>query len=139
MKRIYSSSNELIGNTPLVELVNIERELKIKAHIIAKPEFFNPGGSAKDRVARAMIGDAETKAQRADRTIGQLAGSILVAYEHPSADALFFCPGASRTWRTWVRAPSSIIKPSAAASLLISTRAQIAPRRLSISRAKGEA
>ena len=61
MKRIYSSASELIGNTPLVELTNIERELKIKAHIIAKPECFNPGGSAKDRVARAMISDAETK------------------------------------------------------------------------------
>lgn len=61
MKRIYSSSSELIGNTPLIELTNIERELKIKAHIIAKPECFNPGGSAKDRVARAMIGDAETR------------------------------------------------------------------------------
>ncbi len=61
MKRIYSSASELIGNTPLVELSNIERELEIKAHIIAKPEAFNPGGSAKDRVARAMIGDAETR------------------------------------------------------------------------------
>lgn len=61
MANIYTSADMLIGKTPLVELANIERNLDLKAKILAKLEFFNPGGSIKDRVAKAMINDAESK------------------------------------------------------------------------------
>ena len=61
MSKIYTSVSQLIGNTPLVELTNIERELELKAKLIAKVELFNPAGSLKDRVAMAMILDAEEK------------------------------------------------------------------------------
>lgn len=61
MAKIYNSLTELIGNTPLLELSNIEQSFGLKARLIAKVEFFNPGGSVKDRVALAMIEDAEKK------------------------------------------------------------------------------
>ena len=61
MKRIYSSADELIGRTPLLELSNIEKEYDLKAKLIAKLECMNPAGSAKDRVAKNMIDDAEKK------------------------------------------------------------------------------
>lgn len=57
--KTYSSVNELIGNTPLLELKNLKKSLKLKANIFAKLEFFNPAGSVKDRVAKFMIDDAE--------------------------------------------------------------------------------
>lgn len=59
MSTIYTSAEQLIGNTPLVELTQIEKELGLKAKLIAKLELFNPVGSVKDRVALAMINDAE--------------------------------------------------------------------------------
>ena len=59
--KIYNSAAELIGRTPLIRLHNIEKEIEAKANIIAKAELFNPAGSAKDRVALAMIRDAEEK------------------------------------------------------------------------------
>ncbi len=59
--KIYSSANEIIGSTPLLELSHIEKELKLNAVIAAKLEFLNPAGSAKDRVAKGMIEDAEKK------------------------------------------------------------------------------
>lgn len=61
MAKIYNSLTELIGNTPLLELSNIEQSFGLKARLIAKVEYFNPGGSVKDRVALAMIEDAERK------------------------------------------------------------------------------
>ncbi len=61
MGRIYSSVDQLIGNTPLLELCNIERQEGIKARILAKLEYLNPAGSVKDRVAKAMLDDAEAK------------------------------------------------------------------------------
>lgn len=61
MERIYRSASQLIGNTPLTELVNIEKEYDLKAELIAKIEGLNPSGSAKDRAAKAMIEDAERK------------------------------------------------------------------------------
>lgn len=61
MSGIYTSALETIGNTPLVELHNIERKYNLQAKILAKLEFFNPAGSAKDRIAREMIEDAEKK------------------------------------------------------------------------------
>jgi cysteine synthase A len=59
MPGIYKSADELIGRTPLLELCNIEKALNINAKILAKLEFLNPAGSAKDRVAKAMLDDAE--------------------------------------------------------------------------------
>ena len=57
--KVYSNILEKIGSTPLVELSNIEKKFNLKAKIIAKVEFFNPGGSVKDRIARAMVEQAE--------------------------------------------------------------------------------
>lgn len=61
MSKIYKSADELIGRTPLVELTNIEKEFNLGARILAKLEYFNPAGSVKDRIAKAMIDDAERK------------------------------------------------------------------------------
>ena len=61
MAKIYKGTLELVGNTPLVEVVNIEKELGLKARILVKLEYFNPAGSVKDRIAKAMIEDAEAK------------------------------------------------------------------------------
>lgn len=61
MAKIHKSLTELIGNTPLLELEHLSKTYEAKAHIIAKLEFFNPGGSVKDRIALAMIEDAEQK------------------------------------------------------------------------------
>ena len=59
--KIYESITDTIGGTPLVELKNIEKKFNLKAKIIAKVEFFNPGGSVKDRIAKAMLDEAEAK------------------------------------------------------------------------------
>lgn len=59
MKKIYSSAIELIGNTPLIELTHLEKEYDLKAKLVVKVEFFNPAGSVKDRIAKAMIEQAE--------------------------------------------------------------------------------
>lgn len=61
MSNIYKGALELIGNTPLLEVVNIEKELGLEATVLVKLEYLNPAGSVKDRVARAMIEDAEEK------------------------------------------------------------------------------
>ncbi len=61
MSKIYKNASELIGNTPLVEVSNIEKELGLKATVLVKLEYFNPAGSVKDRIAKAMIEDAEEK------------------------------------------------------------------------------
>ena len=61
MSNIYKGTSELIGNTPLVEVVNIEKELGLEATILVKLEYLNPAGSVKDRIAKAMIEDAESK------------------------------------------------------------------------------
>ena len=61
MGHIYTSADQLIGGTPLLELSRLEREEGLEARILAKLEYFNPAGSAKDRVARAMIDDAEAR------------------------------------------------------------------------------
>ena len=61
MGTIYTSADQLIGRTPLLELIHIEREEGLEARILAKLEYFNPAGSVKDRIARAMIDDAEAR------------------------------------------------------------------------------
>ena len=71
MAKIYNSAAELVGKTPLVEFKNIEKELGLKAKILAKLEYFNPAGSVKDRIAKAMIEDAE-------KTGKLKAGSVII-------------------------------------------------------------
>lgn len=61
MANVYQGTLGLIGNTPLVEVVNVEKELGLKAKLLVKLEYFNPAGSVKDRIAKAMIEDAEEK------------------------------------------------------------------------------
>lgn len=61
MANVYTSADQLIGKTPLLELTHIEKELGLKAKILAKLEYFNPAGSVKDRIAKAMLDDAENK------------------------------------------------------------------------------
>ena len=71
MAHIYTSADELIGKTPLLELTHIEKEFGLKARLLAKLEYFNPAGSVKDRIAKAMIDDAEAS--------GKLrAGSVII-------------------------------------------------------------
>ena len=61
MSRIFTSADQLIGHTPLMELTHIEKNNGLRARLLAKLEYFNPAGSVKDRIARAMIDDAEAK------------------------------------------------------------------------------
>ena len=61
MSNIYTSADQLIGHTPLLELTHIEKAHDLKAKLVAKLEYFNPAGSVKDRIAKAMIDDAEAK------------------------------------------------------------------------------
>lgn len=61
MSRIYTAADQLIGHTPLLELTHLKQEFGLKARIVAKLEYFNPAGSVKDRIAKAMIDDAEAK------------------------------------------------------------------------------
>lgn len=69
MSRIYTSSDQLIGHTPLLELSKIEKEYGLKARILAKLEYLNPSGSVKDRVAKAMIDDAEAEGKITPETV----------------------------------------------------------------------
>lgn len=62
MSHIYTSADQLIGRTPLLELTHLEKKYGLKARILAKLEYLNPAGSVKDRIARAMIDDAEAGA-----------------------------------------------------------------------------
>ena len=61
MSKIYTSADQLIGHTPLLELTHIEKDADLSAKLLAKLEYFNPAGSVKDRIAKAMIDDAEAK------------------------------------------------------------------------------
>ena len=63
MSKIYTSADQLIGKTPLLELVHVEKDQGLEAKLLAKLEYFNPAGSVKDRIAKAMIEDAEAKGQ----------------------------------------------------------------------------
>ncbi len=69
MSNIYTSADQLIGKTPLLELTHLEKELGLKAKILAKLEYLNPAGSVKDRVAKAMIDDAEERGLLAGDTV----------------------------------------------------------------------
>ena len=64
MACIYTSADQLVGRTPLLELTHLEKKYDLKARILAKVEYFNPAGSVKDRIAKAMIDDAAERGQR---------------------------------------------------------------------------
>lgn len=84
MANIYKGTLGLIGNTPLVEIVNIERKLELQAKILVKLEYFNPAGSVKDRIAKAMLEDAAAKGYRVILTMPETMSverrNILKAY-----------------------------------------------------------
>lgn len=63
MAKIYTSADQLIGHTPLLELTHLEKKYGLKAKVVAKLEYFNPAGSVKDRIAKAMLDDAEAKGE----------------------------------------------------------------------------
>ena len=69
MSKIYRSADQLIGNTPLLELTNIEKIFGLKARLLAKLEYFNPAGSVKDRVGKAMIDEAEASGRLAPDSV----------------------------------------------------------------------
>lgn len=101
MSAIYTSSDQLIGHTPLLELVRIERRLGLEAKILAKLEAFNPGGSVKDRVARAMLDDAEAR--------GLLkAGSVIIEPTSGNTGIGLAAVAAARGYRIIIVMPESM-------------------------------
>ena len=101
MANIYTSVEELIGRTPLLELTHIEKELNLKARLLAKLEGFNPGGSAKDRVALNMIKDAEGK--------GLLRpGSVIIEPTSGNTGIGLACVAATRGYKTVIVMPDSM-------------------------------
>ena len=101
MARIYTAAQQLIGNTPLMELVRTEALLDLKARILVKLECFNPGGSAKDRVAVAMLDDAEERG-----LIGP--GSVIIESTSGNTGIGLACVGAARGYRTIIVMPDSM-------------------------------
>ena len=69
MSNIYTSADQLIGKTPLLELTHVEKVLGLKAKVVAKLEYFNPAGSVKDRVARETIDEAEAEGKLTADTV----------------------------------------------------------------------
>lgn len=101
MKKIYSSVDELIGHTPLLQLTNIEKEMKALGNIYAKLEFLNPAGSVKDRVALSMINDAEEK--------GLLKkGSVIIEPTSGNTGIGLACVAATRGYRMIVVMPDTM-------------------------------
>ena len=89
MSKIYTSADQLIGKTPLMELTHIEKEHGLKAKILAKLEYFNPAGSVKDRVAKAMIDEAEKsgKLKKDSVIIEPTSGNTGIGLAHYYSDA----------------------------------------------------
>lgn len=101
MSKIYKGAIELIGNTPLVEVVNLEKELGLEATLLVKLEYFNPAGSVKDRIAKAMIEDAEAK--------GQLkAGSVIIEPTSGNTGIGLAAIAASKGYRTILTMPETM-------------------------------
>ena len=98
---VYTSANELIGNTPLLELTNLQREKRLQARVLAKLEFLNPAGSAKDRVALSMIEDAERKGLLRD-------GSVIIEPTSGNTGIGLACVAAARKYRTVIVMPDSM-------------------------------
>ena len=101
MSRIYTAAEELIGRTPLLELVRTKQLLNLKARVLVKLECFNPGGSAKDRVAVAMLNDAEKRG-----LIGP--GSVIIESTSGNTGIGLACVGVSRGYRVIIVMPDSM-------------------------------
>ena len=101
MSGIYTSVDQLIGGTPLLELVRIQQREGLRARILAKLEHLNPGGSAKDRVGRALIDDAEAR--------GLLRpGSVIIEPTSGNTGIGLACVAAARGYRTVIVMPDSM-------------------------------
>ena len=101
MANIYKGTLGLIGNTPLVEVTNIERELALEATVLVKLEYLNPAGSVKDRVAKAMIEDAEAK--------GKLkAGSVIIEPTSGNTGTGLAVIGAAKGYRVILTMPETM-------------------------------
>ena len=101
MSSIYTSVDQLIGGTPLLELTNIEKELGLKARLLAKLEYLNPAGSVKDRVAKSMIDDAEAS--------GRLApGSVIIEPTSGNTGIGLAAVAASRGYRIIIVMPDTM-------------------------------
>ena len=101
MSRIYTSADQLIGRTPLLELTHIENNEKLNAKVLAKLEYFNPAGSAKDRVALSMILDAEQRGLLRD-------GSTIIEPTSGNTGIGLACVAAARGYRTIIVMPDSM-------------------------------
>lgn len=101
MSGIYSSVTELIGSTPMLELTQIAKTQKLQASVLAKLECFNPGGSAKDRVALAMIRDAENKGLLKE-------GSVIIEPTSGNTGIGLACVAAVRGYRAIIVMPDSM-------------------------------
>ncbi|MBQ8742757.1 MAG: cysteine synthase A [Clostridia bacterium] len=99
--RIYSSAEELIGKTPLLRLKRIEKKYSLKAEIIAKLEYLNPAGSAKDRVAKAMLDDAESRGIISD-------GAVIIEPTSGNTGIGLASVAASRGYKTVIVMPDSM-------------------------------
>ena len=101
MSRIYTSADQLIGNTPLLELTNTEKALGLKAKLLAKLEYFNPAGSVKDRIGKAMIDDAEAT--------GRLKpGSVIIEPTSGNTGIGLASVAAARGYRTIIVMPETM-------------------------------
>ncbi|MBR6070520.1 MAG: cysteine synthase A [Ruminococcus sp.] len=99
--KVYKKITDLIGNTPLLELENIEKELGLEAKLLVKLEYFNPAGSVKDRIAKAMIDDAEEK--------GLLkAGSVIIEPTSGNTGIGLASVAASRGYRLIITMPETM-------------------------------
>ncbi len=100
---LYTSIDEMIGNTPLLELTNIERELNLKAKLYAKLEFFNPSGSAKDRAALSMIEDAVKSGRLKE-------GGTIIEPTSGNTGIGFACIGVPKGYQVIIVMPDSMSK-----------------------------
>ena len=101
MSKIYTAADQLIGKTPLLELSRLEKKEGLKARVLAKLEYFNPAGSVKDRVAKAMIDDAEAK--------GQLKpGSVIIEPTSGNTGIGLASVAAARGYRTIIVMPETM-------------------------------
>ena len=98
---LYKSASELVGNTPMVELIHLEKELKLKAKLFAKVEYFNPAGSVKDRIALAMIEDAEASGKLKE-------GSVIIEPTSGNTGIGLAAMAAMKGYRVILTMPSSM-------------------------------
>lgn len=101
MSRIFKSSDALIGNTPLLELSHIEKGYDLQAKVLAKLEYFNPAGSVKDRVARAIIDDAESKGLLKD-------GATIIEATSGNTGIGLACVGCARGYKVVIVMPETM-------------------------------